>query len=61
MPRSDYYREQADRCARLAKFKLDDTLRNRLLNLAAEHAAMAEGLARSEQESGGIFGMQQQS
>jgi hypothetical protein len=60
MGRSAYYREQADRCARLASFKIDPTMRKRLLSLAAEHAAMAEGLARAEQQSGDGSVLQQQ-
>ena len=52
MGRSAYYREQAARCARLASFKIDPKMRERLLSLAAEHAAMAEGLSRGDQQSG---------
>lgn len=52
MGRSEYYREQAARCARLASFKIDDDVRKRLLGLAAEHAAMADGLARREEGFG---------
>ena len=51
MVRSEHYREQADRYARLASFKIDPEIRERLLSLAAEHGAMAEGLARAEQQS----------
>jgi hypothetical protein len=51
MGRSAYYREQAIRCARLASFKIDSGMRGRLLNLAAEYAAMAEVLARGEHQS----------
>ena len=50
MGRSAYYREQADRCARLASFKIDPAMSERLLSLAAEHSAMAERLARGEQQ-----------
>jgi len=52
MGRSAYYREQADRCARLASSKIDPNMRDRLLALAAEHAAMADGLASAEQQTG---------
>jgi hypothetical protein len=49
MGRSEYYRQQADRCERLASFEIDPQMRERLLAQAAEHAAMAEGLAPGEQ------------
>lgn len=63
MGRSAYYREQADRCARLANSKLDPNMRDRLLTLAAEHAAMADGLASAEQQTASASGSgsQQQS
>ena len=51
MGRSAYYREQADRCARLANSKIDPDMRERLLSLAAEHSTMGDGLAQSERQS----------
>jgi hypothetical protein len=50
MGRSAHYREQADRCTRLAGSCIDPITRERLLILAAENASMAEGLARSERQ-----------
>jgi hypothetical protein len=50
MGRSAHYREQADRCMRLAGSCIDPTTRERLLMLAAENASMAEGLARGERQ-----------
>jgi hypothetical protein len=50
MGRSAHYREQADRCIRLASSCIDPTTRERLLKLAAENASMADGLARSERQ-----------
>lgn len=64
MGRSAHYREQADRCMRLAGSCIDPTTRERLLMLAAENASMAEGLARSERQqsqSGEASPLRQQS
>jgi len=62
MDRSAHYRDQAARCARLASSCLDGTTREKLLTLAAEHSALADGLARTEQQSASTFrsGSQQQ-
>ena len=49
LDRSTYYQDQADRCTRLANSAVDDTTRERLLELAGEHAAMAEGLAKAKE------------
>ena len=48
MARSDYYQDQANRCTRLANSAVDEVTRERLLELAGEHAAMAEGLSKAE-------------
>ena len=48
MARSDYYQDQANRCTRLANSAVDEITRERLLELAGEHAAMAEGLSKAE-------------
>ena len=48
MGRSDYYQNQANRCTRLANSAVDEITRERLLELAGEHATMAEGLAKAE-------------
>ena len=50
MDRSAYYLDQANRCTRLANSAVDEITRERLLELAGEHAAMAEGLAKASQQ-----------
>jgi hypothetical protein len=50
MGRSAEYQQQAERCLRLANSLIDETTKERLLELARENAAMAAGLAPRDQE-----------
>jgi hypothetical protein len=48
MSRSHYYQDHANRCTHLANSAVDEVTRQRLVKLAGEHAAMAEGLAKDD-------------
>jgi hypothetical protein len=48
MGRSTQYQDQAERCLRLANSLIDETTRDRLLELARENAVMAAGLSKDD-------------
>ena len=50
MDRSAHYREQAERCTRLAGGGIDPLSRERLLELARENTALADALAEKESD-----------